>query len=71
MSDGNTGRNAFKDARRHNLHVLNPDRRRPTLAPSMTAIERDRGLRFILHSAVSSTPDRLADAIWSHQRLVV
>ena len=64
-------RDQIKDARRHNLKVLNPHRKRPTLAPSLTAVERDRGLRFILQTAEPSTPDRLAVAIQIQHGLAV
>ncbi len=70
MADRDRGRGRFKDARRHNLSVLNAERRRPTLAPSLTAVERDRGLRFILQTASASTPERLAEAIWRRHGLV-
>jgi serine protease len=71
MADRDPRRDQIKDARRHNLKVLNPERRRPTLAPSLTAAERDRGLRFILQTAEASTPDRLAEAIWAQHGLAV
>ena len=71
MAAGTRARREIKDTRRHNLKVLNPDRRRPTLAPSLTAAERDRGLRFILQTAEASTPDRLAEAIWTQHGLAV
>lgn len=71
MADGNRGRDTIKDVRRHNLRALTPDRRRPTLAQSLTAIERDRGLRFILQTAEASTPEQLAEAIWNQHRLVI
>jgi subtilisin family serine protease len=61
----------IKDARRHNLRVLNPHRKRPTLAPSLTAVERDRGLRFILQTAEAATPARLEAAIWSRHGLLI
>lgn len=71
MADGDSGRHKIKDARRHNLKALNPDRRRPTLAPSLTAVERDRGLRFLLQTTRATTPGRLAEAAWHRHRLVV
>lgn len=70
MARGDRARNAVKDVRRHNLHVLNPDRRRPTLAPSLTTVERDRGLRFIVQTARTTTPERLAAAAWDGRGLV-
>jgi len=71
MADRYRKRDQIKDARRHNLKVLNPHRKRPTLAPSLTAVERDRGLRFILQTAEPSTPDRLAVAIQIQHGLAV
>jgi hypothetical protein len=70
MAGQDRKRGAIKDVRRHNLNVLNADRQRPTLAPSLTAVERDRGLRFILQTAQASTPEWLAEAIWRRHGLV-
>jgi subtilisin family serine protease len=71
MADRKRARDEIKDTRRHNLKVLNPHRRRQTLAPSLTAVERERGLRFILQSGQASTPDRVAEAVWNRHGLVV
>src|SRR3954464_7989749 len=71
MADRDRRRDQIKDTRRHNLTVLNPHRKRQTLAPSLIAVERDRGLRFILQTAEPSTPERLAEAIWTQHGLAV
>jgi serine protease len=56
---------------RHNLEVLNGGRRALTLAPSLTELERERGLRFVVRTRNRPRPETIERAILAEHGLAV